>query len=95
MIYLENFRNSFLYDSFLPIVIGCMNREIVKGNAEGKGCLRIRDTVFIAYVNVFYVQLHILDDLRDQLFDECFIEFVFWKILRNYTLCLLFIYTQH
>lgn len=83
-LYLEDLRNSFLYNRLLPILIGCMDGQVVQGDSKRERRLWVRDAVFIPYVYFFDVKLHILDYLRDQLFDKRFIQLVIYKMKPYY-----------
>jgi hypothetical protein len=58
-----------------------MHAEVAKGDAERKRIIT-RDVIFVADVNVAYLDLDIVDDLRREFFSESlvFFGFVLWKM---------------
>lgn len=73
----EDLRHRLRNESLLPVSVGRMNAEVAECNAEGKRS-PTRHIVFIPDVNIADFDLNIVDDLRRQLFGECFI--LFWLV---------------
>lgn len=73
--HLEDLSNCVLYNSFFPISVRSVDGEIVQGDTEWEWRFRIRDAVFVTYVNVCDLQLYIFDYLRYQFLHECLVQF--------------------
>lgn len=75
--HLKYFRDGFLYNRLLPVLICGVNREVVQSDTEGERRFGVGYAILVSYMDVGDFQLHVLYYLRHQFLDERLVQFVF------------------